>query len=378
MQCDYFDAGACRSCTLMGVPYPVQLASTQRTVAASLAEHVTPDRWLDPQPSSESAFRNKAKLAVGGRKGSPTLGILDPGGEGVDLRHCGLYEPELHRAVLALADLVAGSGLTPYDVPTRQGELKHLLVTVSPDDQLMARLVLRSPGQLTRVRELAGPLQQALPGLRVLSVNLQPEHKAVLEGPEELVLSEQDTLPMRVNELVLHLGTRSFFQTNTAVAAALYAQVARWVDGVDAGRGPKVLWDLYCGVGGFALHCAAPGRQVLGVEVSQDAVASARRSAEELGLTDTRFEAGDATTLLAEADGPDTVVVNPPRRGLGARLAGRLEESRVQHLVYSSCNARTLAADLSRMPSWQVEQARLFDMFPQTDHHEVAVLLHRR
>lgn len=378
MQCDYFDAGACRSCTLMGVPYAVQLATTQRTVAAYLAGHVTPDRWLDPQPSRESAFRNKAKLAVGGRKGSPTLGILHPGGEGVDLRHCGLYEPELHRAVLVLADLVADSGLTPYDVPTRQGELKHLLVTVSPDAQLMVRLVLRSPGQLSRVRELAGPLQEALPGLRVLSVNVQPEHKAVLEGPEELVLSEQDTLPMRVNELVLHLGTRSFFQTNTAVAAALYAQVARWVDGLDAGRGPKLLWDLYCGVGGFALHCAAPGRQVLGVEVSPDAVASARRSAEELGLTDTRFEARDATTLLAEADGPDTVVVNPPRRGLGARLTSRLEEGGVEHLVYSSCNARTLAADLSRMPSWRVEQASLFDMFPQTDHHEVAVLLRRR
>ncbi|QFG68606.1 methyltransferase domain-containing protein [Ornithinimicrobium pratense] len=378
MQCDYFDAGACGSCTLMGVPYAAQLASTQRTAAAYLAEHVPHDRWLDPQPSREAGFRNKAKLVVGGRKGAPTLGILDPGGEGVELRHCGLYEAELHRAVLVLADLVASSGLTPYDVPTRQGELKHLLVTVSPDAQLMVRLVLRSPGQLSRVRELAGPLRQALPGLRVLSVNLQPEHKAVLEGSEELVLSEQDTLPMRVNDLVLHLGTRSFFQTNTAVAAALYAQAARWVDGVDGGQGPRVLWDLYCGVGGFALHCAAPGREVLGVEVSQDAVASARRSAEEQGLTDTHFHEGDATTMLGEAGAPDMVVVNPPRRGLGPRLAGRLEQSHVQHLVYSSCNARSLAGDLSRMPSWQVERARLFDMFPQTDHHEVAVLLRRR
>lgn len=362
----------------MGVPYADQLATTQRTVAAHLAGHVPPHRWLEPRASQESAFRNKAKLVVGGRKGAPTLGILDPGGAGVDLRRCGLYEAPLHHAVLVLADLVAGSGLTPYDVPTRQGELKHLLVTVSPDAQLMVRLVLRSPGQLARVRELAGPLRQELPGLRVLSVNLQPEHKAVLEGPEEVLLSEHKTLPMRVNDLVLHLGTRSFFQTNTAVAAALYAQAARWVDGVHGGRGPRVLWDLYCGVGGFALHCAGPGRQVLGVEVSPDAVASARRSAEEHGLTGACFRAGDATTMLGAAGGPDTVIVNPPRRGLGARLAGRLEQGDVEHLVYSSCNAGSLAADLSVMPSWQVDQARLFDMFPQTDHHEVAVLLHRR
>lgn len=384
MQCDYFDAGVCRSCTLMGVPYADQLARTQAGVAAHLAAHVPADQWLPAQPSRESAFRNKAKLVVGGRKGAPTVGILDPHGRGVDLRRCGLYEPPLHEAVLTLADLLAGSGLTPYDVPSRQGELKHLLVTVSPDAELMVRVVLRSPGQLARVRELAGPLARALPGLRVLSVNLQPEHKAVLEGPEELVLTEQDTLPMRVNGLVLHLGTRSFFQTNTAVAAALYAQVAAWVDGLDGGRGPRVLWDLYCGVGGFALHCAAPGRQVLGVEVSPEAVAGARRSARELDLPGTRFRAGDATALLPGAgtaddpDAPDTVVVNPPRRGLGARLAQRLESAPVEHLVYSSCNARSLDADLDRMPSWRVEQARLFDMFPQTEHHEVAVLLGRR
>lgn len=362
----------------MGVPYADQLARTQRSVAAHLAEHVPGDRWLGPWPSRESGFRNKAKLVVGGRKGAPTVGILDAEGRGVDLRHCGLYEPALHEAVLVLADLMAGSGLTPYDVPSRQGELKHLLVTVSPDAELMVRLVLRSPGQLSRVRELEGPLRAALPGVRVLSVNLQPEHKAVLEGPEEILLSEHGTLPMRVNDLMLHLGTRSFFQTNTQVAAALYAQVAGWVDRVDDGRGPRTMWDLYCGVGGFALHCAKPGRRVLGVEVSAQAIAGARRAADELGLPGTDFQVGDATALLADDGGPEAVVVNPPRRGLGARLAGRLEAGSVRHIVYSSCNVRSLAADLTRMPSWQVQEARLFDMFPQTDHHEVAVLLARR
>lgn len=377
----------------MGVPYAEQLARGQQAVALRLAEHVPADRWLDPQQSRESGFRNKAKLVVGGRKGATSVGILDADGQGVDLRRCGLHEPALQRAILVLAELLDGSGLTPYSVPSRQGELKHVLMTVSPDVELMVRLVLRSPGQLARVRELAGPLAAALPGLRVLSVNLQPEHKAVLEGTEEILLTEQQTLPMRVNDLRLELGPRSFFQTNTAVAAALYRQVAEWVDGVDQGRGPRRLWDLYCGVGGFALHCSAPGREVLGVEVSAEAVASARRAAggavdgltgalPAAGTEGVSFRVGDATRLLdGEEDGPpapDTVVVNPPRRGLGAGLAGRIEASTVEHLVYSSCNADSLAVDLSRMPSWTVEQARLFDMFPQTDHHEVAVLLRRR
>ena len=75
---------------------------------------------------------------------------------------------------------------------------------------------------------------------------------------------------------------------------------------------------------------------------------------------------------------PDCVIVNPPRRGIGARLSAALENSGVEHIVYSSCNPVSLAKDLARMPAYEVAQARIFDMFPHTKHLEVAVLLQRR
>ncbi len=71
------------------------------------------------------------------------------------------------------------------------------------------------------------------------------------------------------------------------------------------------------------------------------------------------------------------VIVNPPRRGIGADLARRLEASDVRHVLYSSCNATTLAEDLAQMPSLRPRRARLLDMFPQTSHYEVLVLLER-
>lgn len=372
MQCDYFDAGVCRSCALMGVPYPVQLAATQEQVAAALVDHVPGQVWSAPFSGPERGFRNKAKLVVAGPRAAPTFGILDGDGRGVDLRHCGLYEPPLAAAVPVLADLVAGAGLVPYDVPARQGELKHVLVTSSPDGELMVRLVLRSAGQLRRVRELVGPMRSALPGVRVVSVNIQPEHKAVIEGAEELLLTPEETLPMRLGEVTLHLRPQSFFQTNTTVAAGLYRQARDWVEEAD----PRSVRDLYCGVGGFALHLAAPGREVLGVELSAEAVASARTSAAGQDLTGVRFEVGDATSHLGEGRGPDLVVVNPPRRGIGP-LAGWLEDSGVPTVVYSSCNPASLARDLSAMPSMQVRRARVFDMFPQSRHAEVLVELVR-
>jgi 23S rRNA (uracil747-C5)-methyltransferase len=450
MQCDYFDAGLCRSCTLLDRPYPVQVADKEARVLDLLGARHAPATWLPTLTSPESGFRNKAKMVVGGTIDEPTLGILDGRGQGVDLRGCGLHTEGIQAALPTLAAFVTRARLLPYDVPRRRGEAKYVHVTESPSGELMVRFVLRSEQALPRLRAELPWLLDELPQVAVVSVNLLPEHKAVLEGADEIVLTERETLTMRLGAVDLELRPQSFFQTNTAIAAGLYAQAAEWVDDLDPAR----VWDLYCGVGGFALHVALPGagrtsrhdhREVVGIETSEEAVASARGSARRAGLEHVRFAADDATrfatssgsgsagpgtsgaassgsassgsgtassgsgsagpsTSGAASSGsgsrtapsgpgtappeaassgsgtapPELVIVNPPRRGIGAVLAGWLEESAVEHVVYSSCNPVTLASDLDAMPSFEVVAARVFDMFPQTPHLEAMALLRRR
>ncbi|QCR42346.1 23S rRNA (uracil(747)-C(5))-methyltransferase RlmC [Curtobacterium sp. SGAir0471] len=383
MQCDYFDRGVCRSCTLMGQPYGDQVLDKEIRTRELLHDAVEAAggagavEWLPAITSPESGYRNKAKMVVGGTVQRPTVGILDHRQRGVDLRHCGICTPGIQRALPVLADFIADAGLIPYDVAARRGELKFVLVTESPDGELMVRFVLRSEGQLPRLREHLDHLRRVLPEAGVVTANLLPEHKAVTEGEREVVLTEQETLPMRFDRVTMHLRPQSFFQTNTSVATQLYDQAAAWIDEV----APASMWDLYCGVGGFALHAARPGRAVTGIETSREAIRSAKQSAREAGLTDLRFAADDATehALRARPDAlPELVVVNPPRRGIGETLATWLEESDVDHVVYSSCNPVTLAKDLARMPSLRLRRARVLDMFPQTGHLEAVTLLSRR
>ncbi|MBN9140604.1 MAG: 23S rRNA (uracil(747)-C(5))-methyltransferase RlmC [Micrococcales bacterium] len=371
MRCDYFDAGVCRSCTLMGVPYDAQLAG-KVTHAEQLLAPWADAEWLPPMASRPEAFRNKAKMVVGGTLEAPTLGILDTERRGVDLSGCGVLAEGLRAAFPAIAAFITRARLMPYDVPARRGELKNVLLTESPDGRLMLRLVLRSTESLSRIRKHLPGLLAELPRLAVVSANLLPEHKAVLEGEMEVPLTADEALAMRLDDVVLHLRPGSFFQTNTEVAAGLYRQAREWIDEL----APASVWDLYCGVGGFALHVAAPGRRVLGIETSAAAVESARLSAAEAALADVAFEVGDATAV-GGADAPDAVIVNPPRRGLGAELCATLEASTVGTVVYSSCNAESLARDLAAMPSLRARRIRVFDMFPQTGHYEVMVLLRR-
>ena len=358
----------------MGVPYAEQVAAKDAR-ARELVGTPAGLAWLPPVTGPESGFRTKAKMVVGGDVEAPTLGILGPDLAGVDLRDCGVLSPGLRAAMPAIADFVTAARIPPYDVAARRGEAKHAILTESPDGELMLRLVLRSTEALPRIRKHLPALLAALPGLRVVTANLLPAHAAVLEGEEELVLTGDDALAYRIADVVLHLGPRAFVQTNTGVAEALYREARDWVSEL----APSTVWDLYCGIGGFALALAGGDRRVLGVEVSEEAVAAARRSAREAGLADrVRFVAGDATAFARASDeAPDLVVVNPPRRGIGAALAGWLEASGAGAVLYSSCNPESLARDLAAMPSLRPVRARLFDMFPQTAHAEVLVLLVR-
>jgi 23S rRNA (uracil747-C5)-methyltransferase len=370
-RCHHFDAFRCRSCTLLGTPRGQQLDDKEAHARMLVGAPV----WLPTVAGADAGFRNKAKMAVGGTVDAPTLGILDHDLAGIDLRDCGLHSDGLRAALDRIASWARDAGLTPYDVGARRGELKHVLLTESPDAEMMLRLVMRSTALEARVRSRLPALLEAVPALRVVTINVQPEHKAVLEGEREIVLTEASTLPMRLTTgVTLRLGPRSFFQTNTSIAEALYDQARSWVGDLPDVR---TIWDLYCGVGGFALHLAGPGREVLGVEVSEDAIRAAGATSAELGVA-AEFVAADATAYaLASPDVPDLVVVNPPRRGIGPELAGWLEDSGVDHVVYSSCNVESLARDLALMPSLRPVEARVLDMFPHTTHYEVMVLLSR-
>ena len=437
MRCEYFETGLCRSCTLLATPYSAQLAAKNARVQAALADvcdvggasgfgavqrgdgaqpggdaqpgdddgpasalsgdaqpgddpqpRPTSVSWLPPAASPESGFRNKAKLAVGGSVESPSLGILDGQFNGVDLAECPLYEPALAAAFPALREFVTRAGLEPYRPAEDRGELKNILVTAAPSGALMVRFVLRSTESIPRISKHLDWLLAHLPepaARHVVSVNLLPERAALTEGGEETVLTEREHLEMDLGEVTLLLRPGSFFQTNTAIARALYGQAREWVEdlvaqgefaGSPAGSATLHIWDLYCGAGGFALALAGTGREVLGVEISEEAVESARAAASAAG-SQARFVVGDAEASAYAHPKPELIVVNPPRRGIGG-LAEWIEASGAAHVIYSSCNPATLAADIAAMPSYRLAAGRIFDMFPHTDHVETLVLLERR
>jgi 23S rRNA (uracil1939-C5)-methyltransferase len=64
--------------------------------------------------------------------------------------------------------------------------------------------------------------------------------------------------------------------------------------------------------------------------------------------------------------------VDPPRSGLGDSVVHRLVSLGAPRVTYVSCDPATLSRDLASLlkSGYQVEQAHLVDLFPQTYHLE--------
>lgn len=387
--CPHFEAKRCTSCQWLERDYSEQIEAKTVDIKGLLSEKFMENQWQPPIFSSLAGFRNKAKMVVSGSVERPILGILtDPNDpqSGVDLCDCPLYPASFAKVFPILKDFIGRAGLVPYSIAKKKGELKYILLTESRYNQsLMIRFVLKSELKRPLVeRELPAFLAK-LPTDSVVSLNIQPNHSAVLEGETEIFLTEHKVIEERFNDVPLFIRPQGFFQTNPSVASQLYLTAQQWVSEL-----PIVhLWDLFCGVGGFGLHCAKalqaknPAVSLTGIEISPSAIESATQSATALGLQNVQFQSLDSAQFAlksgqkSEQKTPDLVIVNPPRRGIGKPLAEFLNDLGSPYLIYSSCNAETMAKDFTFLTHYRLKKVQLFDMFPHTAHYETLTLLEK-
>lgn len=376
--CHHFNRGHCRSCRWLDREYDVQIAQKEERLrqALSFFEQVALEASFR---SSTRGFRNRAKMTVTGTVEDPRIGLLgvEALDEGRELLDCPIHHPRLNELFEAVPEWIRRANLIPYRIDERRGELKGLIAFYSPQsEQMYLRFVLRSRECVLRIKKLLPLMQRQFPSLVCVSANLQPVPHAILEGPEEIILSERGSIEHRLGDVVLSLSPQAFVQTNVQVATALYQTAGEWIGQLR----PERMLELFCGQGAFSFFAAPNVARVVGIEINDDAVRTANQTAEALGLAHLNFRTADATQLEDEllALNPDLVLVNPPRRGL-ASAVDWIKRALPRHFIYSSCNVETLAKDLKELSSaYRLQKAQVFDMFPHTEHFETLVVLEWR
>ncbi len=143
-----------------------------------------------------------------------------------------------------------------------------------------------------------------------------------------------------------------------------------------------LLLDLYCGYGLFALSLANRVRLVTGVELSRSAVAAAKENAARMGVSNSRFIAGEIRAdrlpgLLPTRPFSSRVILDPPRRGTSEGVIEAIAARRPTRVLHVFCNPDVLPTELQRWFACGYDILRVvpFDLFPGTDEIETMVLL---
>jgi 23S rRNA (uracil747-C5)-methyltransferase len=377
--CSYYSSGLCRSCALLAITPGKRIATKEATVREILHKAGVTPKVVEPItfPKQPWGSRSKVKLSVTGSIENPTLGIVRSDLSSQDLSECPLTPAPVQSALAGIREVIKEAKLAPYDIKERAGELKQIIITTNHNASSgMVRFVLRSSEAVSRIRKSVPKLMKGYPWIEVVSCNIQPLPAAILEGPEEIILTEKTSIDITYNSIPLSFSPQSFMQVTHEIAEALYARVAQHVT---QGAFTDVL-DLFCGVGGFSLSVARSVKTVRGVEFSASAVQSAHASAKRLSIDNASFFADDVERFLegGSAGSPDLIIANPPRRGLSPSIVASLKRLAPKAIVYSSCNPETFARDVKGLSeTYELDRLALFDMFPMTEHCEVLGFLRR-
>ncbi|MDH4091428.1 MAG: 23S rRNA (uracil(1939)-C(5))-methyltransferase RlmD [Cyclobacteriaceae bacterium] len=193
-------------------------------------------------------------------------------------------------------------------------------------------------------------------------------------------ITERMSKPDGSGSLQFRIGPKSFYQTNSDQAYALYKVAWEMAQLM----GNELVYDLYTGTGTIANFMAGHASRVVGLEYIAAAIDDARINAEINNITNTQFFAGDIKDLLDDAflslhGRPDTVITDPPRAGMHADVCAMLLKALPKKIVYVSCNPATQARDLALLSDqYAITAVQPVDMFPHTIHVENVVALQRR
>jgi 23S rRNA (uracil-5-)-methyltransferase RumA len=186
----------------------------------------------------------------------------------------------------------------------------------------------------------------------------------------------------RVGSIDLYYTVRTFFQANIFMLDELCKCVGELIEPT---KKKKVLLDIYCGVGLFALQFAKEFSEVYGIESTPASIDMAIKNAKKNNLSSIPFYRDCAEDrleqLLRTGIFPDVIILDPPRSGLHknviASLIGLLPSP---DLILVSCNPVSLADNVKDLEAGGYVLERLIpvDMFPQTEHLEVVARMTRK
>ncbi len=374
--CPYFLR--CGGCHYQHAGYEEQLAIKSEILRENLRRigKVELTGELTVHASPPWSYRNRTRLRV---RGAPNFAIgyhKFGSHELLPAEECPISSPLLNRAITAMWELGRAG-----HVPEHAREIEFF--ANSEDDGFLVEVLCDATEQVNALERWSQEFQAVMPemvgalwqrsaeasmtatGSSGRKIHIAQRSKN--DGGFELLTGAQE-LAYRTGDATYRVSAGSFFQVNRHMTGELIKIVCEGQSGWEA-------LDLYAGVGLFSLPLARQFDHILAVESSQSSFADLRYNSP----ANVKAVRSTVEQYLAKPgkSRPDLVVVDPPRGGLGEKVAQKIATMRASGISYVSCDPATLARDLKVLlaSGYRIQQAHLVDLFPQTFHLESVLQL---
>jgi 23S rRNA (uracil1939-C5)-methyltransferase len=386
-------ARVCGGCCWQQMDYAAQLKTKQALVSRLFN---LPTKSIIPC-DDPFAYRNKMEFSFSeNRAGQKFLGLMIAQAEPYvfNVDHCHLCKPWFSDVLQATRLWWEASGVLAYHPARDVGTLRYLTLRESAHTgQKMAVLNIAGRSELSLEKfnqclhlDFVRAVKEAVPNenisifLRIHEANKgkPTEFREVhLAGPDHII----EELHLQGKKLSFKISPSSFFQPNTLQAEKLYMAALSHL----AHLNQPIIYDLYCGTGTLGMIAASVASQVIGIELSPQAVQDARENAARNHIERISFYQGDVGKVLTQLMSqptfkcPDAVIVDPPRAGLDPLALQHLKTLKPKAILYISCNPLTQSANIQELLDFGYSLLSLqpVDQFPHTYHIENIAYLER-
>ncbi len=334
-------------------------------------------------------YRNKLQLPISKtEKGEIYAGIFaKKSHDVVCIDECRVQPKNLQEVKDEFLRLANLEKLDVYDEKDGKGGIRHLCFRTNEAREILLTIVgtneFDDSQQIQKIKKITKILSEKFREIAGIIYNLNAKKTNVIWGEKFFTIFGKNEISEKLCEIEYLVSSESFFQVNTLTAELLYSEIKRYLfSKIDVKlkfwKSENIL-DLYCGCGGIGIFVADAAKSVVGIESVKKAVENARLNAEKNNIRNIEFFEGKVEEILSILKGKkfDTVILNPPRKGISSETLAHIKNIDPQKIVYVSCNPVTLARDLFYFKNigFDLVRAKAFDMFPQTSNVETLALL---
>jgi 23S rRNA (uracil1939-C5)-methyltransferase len=312
---------------------------------------------LKIHPSPEWNYRNRSRFTV---RFEPEFGLCYHkfnSHQLLPVEECPISSPLINQALQVLWDMGRAG-----EFPKGIAEIE--IFANADDTTALMEVYCTEEVSKTAVEKWALDCQSRLPAIVGVAAFKNRSSDDSAGRKEEVILAGKREIEYQTSKGSYRVSAGSFFQVNRHLVGEL-------VNIVTDGQSGDTALDLYAGVGLFSSFLNREFQRVIAVESSPTS------HSDLLYNSAPNMKAVHATTeqYLESVKGklqPDLVVVDPPRAGLSAAVVKSLVALNAPRITYVSCDPATIARDLRGLlgSGYQLQQAHLIDLFPQTFHIE--------